>query len=240
MNKKFFNLFLALLLFVSLLTGCKTKDTTEYTAYAYGIVYNNYVAKATVTIQDNKVKKIMIDEALLPSEWAITDYDKEHDYIVTNNNQKYLKNIKIGDIVLSYKTINDRVTYGNDTIDSLDLYLATEKNAKWYYEALSNNKITIVDDTNNIITDLKFATNKLFKSVATYWPKDENTLGWRENISELIKGMEETNLSVEPKKDSNGKVVFENVTTKATLVGYMEYYKLAKVAYVNALNLMKK
>ena len=240
MNKKFFNLFLVLLLFVGLLTGCKKEDTNEYIADAYGIVYNNYVAKAIVTVQNNKVKKITIDEALLPSEWAITNYDKEHEYIVSYNDQKYLKNIKIGDIVLSYKNMNDRVTYGNDTIESLDLYLRSEKNAKWYYDALFNNKITIVDDSNNIITDLKFAVTNLFKSVATYWPKDENTLGWRENISELIKGMEETNLEVEPKKDENGKVVFNNVTTKATLVGYMEYYKLAKTAYVNALNMMKK
>ena len=240
MNKKFFNLFLVLLLFVGLLTGCKKEDMSEYTADAYGIVYNNYVAKAIVTVQNNKVKKITIDEALLPSEWAITNYDKEHEYIVSYNDQKYLKNIKIGDIVLSYKNINDRVTYGNDTIESLDLYLRSEKNAKWYYDALFNNKITIVDDKNNVITDLKFAVTNLFKSVANYWPKDENTLGWRENISELIKGMEETNLEVEPKKDANGKVVFNNVTTKATLVGYMEYYKLAKTAYVNALNMIKK
>ena len=52
--------------------------------------------------------------------------------------------------------------------------------------------------------------------------------------------MEETNLSVEPKKDENGKVVFDKVTTKATLTGYMEYYKLAKAAFENATKLMKK
>ena len=86
MNKKFFNLILVLLLFVGLLTGCKKEDMSEYTADAYGVVYNSYVAKAIVTVQNNKVKKIVIDEALLPSEWAITNYDKEHDYIKVNNN----------------------------------------------------------------------------------------------------------------------------------------------------------
>lgn len=239
MNKKFFNLCLVLLAVLCLLTGCKKKDMTEYTADAYGVVYNSYVCKATVTIQDGKVKRIMIDEALLPQDFATTDYENEHDYVINHNEKKYLKNIKIGDIVFNFSNKNDRVTYGNETIPSLDLYVGDSEKAKWYYESLNNNKLTIVDDSNNLITDLKFATTKLFKSVANYWPKDENTLGWKENIQELIKGMEETNLSVEPKKDANGKVVFDKVTTKATLTGYMEYYKLAKVAYDNALKMIK-
>ena len=240
MNKKFLNVFLVLLVCLCILTGCKKKDTTEYTASSYGVVYNSYVCKATVTVQNGEVKKITIDEALLPTDWATTTYDKEHDYVINHNDKKYLKNIKIGDYVFKFSNTNDVVSYGNDLIPSLGDYLKDEANAKWYYDALQGNKIYIVDDSNKVINDLKFATAKLFKSVADYWPKDENTLGWKENISELIKGMEETDLKVEPKKDTNGKVTFDKVTTKATLVGYLEYYKLAKVAYENALKMAEK
>ena len=54
------------------------------------------------------------------------------------------------------------------------------------------------------------------------------------NIKELINGMKATNLSVEPTMNSDKKVTFGNTMTQATLVGYSDYYALAKKALSNA------
>ena len=217
-----------------LLTGCKCNPKDERTGVAYGVVYNDYVARVEVKVVDGKITDIMIDEALLPSDWAMTDYKDAHDYVVDYNDKRYVKNVMIGDVTFSANVNDNNLTWGNDKVSNFGDFLRAGENAQWYYDSLKSNKVSIVDDENKVIQDLKFSTAKMFKSAGDYWKKTNTTLGWDENIKELIKGMLATNLETEPKYNDNKKVVFGNTVTGATLTGHKEYYALAKKALENA------
>jgi len=217
-----------------LLTGCKCSPADVKTGVAYGVVYNDYVARVEVKVIDGEVSDIMIDEALLPSDWAMTDFADEHDYVLDYKDQRYVKNVRIDEVTFSANIDNDNLTWGNDKVTNFGEFLKTGNNAQWYYDSLKNNKVSIVDDADKVIKDLKFKTAKMFKSAGDYWKKTDTTLGWDENIKELIKGMKETNLETEPKYNSNNKVVFGDTVTGATLTGHKEYYALAKKALENA------
>ena len=232
--KRILSLIFILFFGLVLLTGCKCSPAEVKTGVAYGVVYNDYVARVEVKLVNGEVADIMIDEALLPGDWAMTDYASEHDYVLDYNDQRYVKNVRIGDVTFSAKVDNDTLTWGNDKVTNFGEFLRAGSNAEWYYESLKNNKVSIVDDENKLIKDLKFKTAKMFKSAGDYWKKTSTTLGWDENIKELIKGMKATNLETEPKYNSNNKVVFGDTVTGATLTGHKEYYALAKKALENA------
>ncbi len=232
--KRILNLIFIFVFTLVLLTGCKCGPKDERTGVAYGVVYNDYVARVEVKVVDGEITDIIIDEALLPGDWAMTDYKDDHDYVVDYNDQRYVKNVMIGDVTFSANVENDNLSWGNDKVSSFGDFLRTGENAQWYYDSLKNNKVSIVDDANKVIKDLKFKTTKMFKSAGDYWKKTDTTLGWDENIKELIKGMKATNLETEPKYNSNNKVVFGETVTGATLSGHKEYYALAKKALENA------
>lgn len=232
--KRILSLIFIFVFITILLSGCKCAPMEEQTGVAYGVVYNDYVARVEVKAKDGKITNIIIDEALMPSDWAMTDFKDEHDYVVDYNDKRYVKNVKIGDVTLSANVNDNNLSWGNDKITSFGDYLKTGENAKWYYDSLKNNMVSIVDDTGQLIKDLKFNTTKMFKSAGDYWKKTDTTLGWDENIKELIKGMIATNLETEPTYNSDKKVTFGKTVTGATLTGYKEYYALAKKALENA------
>lgn len=224
------NKFLILILSLFLFTSCKCNQDVIDEGIAYGIVYNDYIGKASVKTVNNKISSITIDEAYLPSTWAKL---KSASSVATDtieiSNIIYPAYIKIDNQVLkanieNANTENAKVTWTNTTINDLSEYLKTESNAKWYYEALQNKKAYPCDSAGKKL-DLELLQTKYFKSEGGYWDK------WSTNISALCEGMVKNNLKNEPTVTDDSKIKFGDVVTSATLIGYQDYYNLAKKAY---------
>ncbi len=242
------NKILILLLSLFLLCGCRCSKDVMEEGIAYGIVYKDYVGRASVKTVNGKITSITIDEAFLPHTWGALKADSPKENATdepTNpsattdtieiDGTKYPTYIKIDQEILKASeydsktaendgTTNQKIMWSNTKIPNLYTYLQTESNAKWYYEALQNKKVYPCDSTGKKL-DLEFAKNKYFKSEGGYWDK------WEPNIKELTKGMVTDEFKNEPTMTEDSKVKFGETVTSATLAGYQDYYKLAKKAY---------
>lgn len=223
--KKLLILFLSLIAF----TSCKCNQDVIEEGIAYGIVYNDYVGKVSVKTINGKISNITIDEAYLPSIWAKLKTTKVATDIIEVSNTKYPTYIKIDDQVLKTTITNQdqenqKITWSNTKISDLKEYLNQESNAKWYFEALQNKKAFPCDSTGKKL-DLELQQAKYFKSEGNYWDK------WETNIKALTEGMIKNNFKTEPTVSSDEKIKFGDIVTSATLVGYKDYYNLAKKAY---------
>lgn len=223
--KKLLILFLSLIAF----TSCKCNQDVIEEGIAYGIVYNDYVGKVSVKTINGKISNITIDEAYLPSTWAKLKETKAATDIIEVSNTKYPAYIKIDDQILKTTITNQdqenqKITWSNTKITDLKEYLNQESNAKWYFETLQNKKAFPCDSTGKKL-DLELQQTKYFKSEGNYWDK------WETNIKALTEGMVKNNFKNEPTISSDQKIKFGDIVTSATLVGYKDYYNLAKKAY---------
>lgn len=236
---------ICLVLFLFLITscGCSCRNENEYFESAYGIVHKDYVGKATVTVRNKKVTKIEIDEAFLPHTWAEVASSKNtsNENTIEIDGAIYPKYIKIGEEILEaseydvndatgHGTTKQKVKWSNDKIENLYAYVKEDEHAKWYYETVTQKSVYPCDNTGEKL-DLTLKNSKFFKSEGGYWEGEQYNLGWKGNIEELIKGMISNNFKTEPSLNDESKIVFDGVTTGATLVDYADYYKIAKKAY---------
>lgn len=237
-NCKFFKNAILIVMLTLFLSGCGcngNKDMMEE-GIAYGIVYNDYVGRASVKTTNGKVTSISIDEVFLPHTWAVLkETSEETTNTIVIKDITYPEYIKIDEEILKASEYpetssstngakNQKVMWSNTKITNLHEYLKTESNAKWYYEAVKAKKVYPCDSTGKKL-DLSLKTDKYFKSEGGYWDK------WSSNIKELTDGMVKNEFKNEPTMTSDSKVAFGNTVTSATLVGYKDYYYLAKKAY---------
>lgn len=221
---------LILILSLLLFTSCKCNQDVIEEGIAYGIIYNDYVGKASVKTVNGKISTITIDEAYLPSTWAkLKTATKNATDMIEIANVKYPAYIKIDDQLLkgsveNQDSNNAKVIWSNEKINDLNEYLKTESNAKWYYEAVRNKKIYPSDSTGKKL-DCELLQTKYFKSEGGYWDK------WESNIKALTEGMIKNEFKNEPITTEDSKIKFGDIVTSATLVGYKDYYNLAKKAY---------
>lgn len=224
------NKILILLLSIFLITGCKCNKDVMEEGIAYGIVYENYVGKASVKTVNGKITTITIDEAYLPTTWAKLKTTDQTDGVVSANGSTYPEYVKVDEEILKITTTETdgsetvKITWSNSKISDLAEYLKMESNAKWYYEALKNNKAYPCDSTGKKL-DLELVQAKYFKSEGGYWDK------WAPNIEELCKGMVKNEFKEEPTMTEDSKVKFGDIVTSSTIASYKEYYNLAKKAY---------
>lgn len=227
---KIINKTLILLLSIFLLSSCKCNKDLMEEGIAYGIVYDNYVGRASVKTINGKISTITIDEAYLPTTWAKLKTTETNDNVVDISGTMYPKYIKIDEEILMVNATNtetkdnEKIVWSNSKITNLRDYLETESNAKWYYESLKNNKAYPCDSTGKKL-DLELVQTKHFKSEGGYWEK------WSPNIEELCKGMIKNEFKNEPTMTEDSKVKFGDIVTSSTIASYKEYYNLAKKAY---------
>lgn len=236
-------LILGIFLIILILGGCSCNKEITDTKSAYGIVHKDYVGKVTISIKSDEIETILIDEAFLPHTWAVLETTSTSEDIFSVDGVSYPKYIKIADEVLTASaydadkasedgTSRQKVKWSNDKIDNLYVYVKADEHAKWYFEALKAGNAYPSDKNGTKMAEYKLASNKLFKSEGGYWEGEGYVLGWKGNISELIKGMIKNEFKTEPSKNDDGKVVFGNITTSATLTDYNDYYQLARNAYL--------
>ena len=120
---------------------------------AYGFTYKDYIAVATVKVENEVVTSVVFDEYFLPSTWAkvkVLDTEVPSDVIVSGNSW-YGKYIVIGDknftgdlreqpLVIDNVTYsNQSVKYSSNGIDDLFVWLrSSEENMLWYAQAVEN------------------------------------------------------------------------------------------------------
>lgn len=260
------------------LVGCNNTDKPidnpkdkVGTATSYGLVNKTYVGAATVKVKNDKIEDVTYDEAFLPNTWAALNYTHEEGKELPDEVLHHLKNdqssyyakyisidgkvftgtIRENDLVIDeYTYVNQVVNYKSDTIDDLFSYLyKSEENAKWYYEAVKNNKAFICNKNGEKVESLPLLNDVgWFKSEGKYWPQSQtNPLGWKGNIDNLVeylKGKTLTDLDStkfmqdevgEDKDGYNYKYwTIDGVKTKVTMSDIYNYYKLAYNAYSKA------
>lgn len=218
MTKKLL-IFSSILLFVLTLglVGCnrpaddETPDNTPTTksASAYGIVHKAYVGKATVNVDNNKVKSVSYDEAFLPHTWANIKVElKEGEslpddvlaHVKGEETMHYAKYISIdgklftGSVREADLTLDDKaysaqvIKYSNEEIPDLFVYLYnSDANCEWYFNAAKNSKIFICDASGKKLETYP-SNNEYgwFKSEGKYWnDKESYPLGWKGNLEQL-------------------------------------------------------
>lgn len=248
MFKKIYILFI-FIMFSFVFIAC---GNTEKTGVAYGFTYKDYIAVATLKVENEEVTSATFDEYFLPSTWAKVKTQETNvpDDVVVSGNNWYGKFIVIGDknftgslraeplVIDSVTYSNQSVKYSSTGIDDLFVWLrASEANMKWYAEAIEANKAFVAksDFTKSTYetAGLVDSSNKLAfkKSLTNYWN------GWASNMEEIAKAIKGTKMGVAASNitQKDGKWVIGDVQSGATNVSLKEYYAVAQKAYDKAI-----
>jgi hypothetical protein len=247
MLKKIY-IFFIFILFSFVLMAC---GKTEKEGVAYGFTYKDYIAVATVKVENEVVTSVVFDEYFLPSTWAkvkVLDTEVPSDVIVSGNSW-YGKYIVIGDknftgdlreqpLVIDNVTYsNQSVKYSSNGIDDLFVWLrSSEENMLWYAQAVEENKVFVAKADYTTSTyetaGLVDSNNKLAfkKSLTNYWNN------WAPNMEEIAKAITGTKMGVADAdiKQQDGKWVIGDIQSGATNVSFKEYYAVAQKAYNKA------
>lgn len=258
-NKKIF--FIVIITFLIALTSCNSpivddnsnnnNDNQEKINYktAYGITYHDYVGMVKMTVADERIIYLDIDEVFMPSIWAMeTKKDTLSDYVTKTDEEKlvdanglgYAKYIRIGEKILIGTPYTEEeiekadfkrqvIRYYNADIKDLYEYLKDDKNAKWYVESVLNGKAYVCDKLGNRLDDTNLnPQGSFFKSSSLYWTTGEST--WSKNIQVFSNALVGSTLS-ESVTTEDGYIKVGDVVTSATMEGYLDYYNLVKKAY---------
>lgn len=238
--------FLVALTFVAALALAACNGDKKATAY--GLVHGHYVGEVTVTVANDKVKDVKIEEYFLPYSWAKVS-NEPGDLVVVVDGSKgasnYAKYIKIGDKLFTAEVLGEAksqtINYKADGVANLEEYVKTHDNAKWYVDQVKADKFFVANASGVKETTLTrndaTSNTSMKKSESGYWPKgDKYPLGWSGNVEAMIEAFVGEKLTAtETTKDATSKKwSFGTVETGATLTDFADYYKLAKAAYEQA------
>lgn len=118
---------------------------------------------------------------------------------------------------------------------------------QWYIEKMKAGEYYILKGEGNETYNVDFTSRSgstttkntwADKSQNGYWPANDSSLGWKENISRLEKAIKTYGLEVytgEETKGDNGYMLGVN-PTGATIADYHQYMAIAKAAYEQAKN----
>ena len=241
--KKIFLSFMFVFLFV--LTSCDSSmgnnsgensnnnnDSKDMVTYrtAYGITYSDYVGMVKLTVSDDVIVYLDIDEVFLPNVWAMeTKADTLKDYvtnttdekIVDNNGLGYAKYIKIGEKILIGTPYTDAEIEKADFKRQVIRYY----NAKWYVLEVLKGNAYVCDKLGAKVEskDLN-SQGSFFKSSSLYWTTGEST--WSKNIQLFSNALVGTSLKEEVSVE-DGYIKVGDIVTSATLEGYMDYYNIS-------------
>ena len=240
-------LFSFLMLFVALLSAatlsaCKGK---EVTATGYGIVQDNYVGYAKVTVKKDEITKVEIDEVFLPVDWASTSAAVEG--LTESFQGKYSPVVVAKYVVIDGKKFTGTpnaegttVIYSAEGIADLKAYVsANETNAEWYAEAIlaGKAKATLADFTTEVSFAYKGKSEGWTKLTTDYWPTTQGGLGYKANIAALNATFVGSKLGINAnniKNGKNGKVDFDGIQSESTVLAGKDYYNLVLNGYNKA------
>ena len=231
--KKIF--FIVIITFLIALTSCNSpivddnsnnnNDNQEKINYktAYGITYHDYVGMVKMTVADERIIYLDIDEVFMPSIWAMeTKKDTLSDYVTKTDEEKLVDANGLG--YAKYIRIGEKILIGTPYE-----YLKDDKNAKWYVESVLKGKAYVCDKLGNRLDDTNLnPQGSFFKSSSLYWTTGEST--WSKNIQVFSNALVGSTLS-ESVTTEDGYIKVGDVVTSATMEGYLDYYNLVKKAY---------
>jgi len=246
--KKILGLFLFLTLAV-VVTACGEK---EKTGTGYGLVHKNYVGEVKVSQKGKKITNVEVEEYFLLSSVGTLAASDSYDVTETGNVVKintekdatkdakykyYAKYILVDNKLFTGSEKENDIQYLNSDNKEIKDIVKEQDAAKNYAEAAKNGKVFIVDNatatTKSTTLTLTGDVAKSFqKSKTEYWKEGGHGLGWKKNIEHFVASMKETGIDVTfTKKDS--KWVAGDHTSSATIVDFLDYHAVAKLALAN-------
>ena len=217
--------------------------TPSGTSAAYGYVHSNGVGKATVTITNGQLTDATLDEACVPTQVKAAEEDGE--YTVKDGNNIFYKTVKWGGVTAVYDAEAKAYKVGEKLLinkGAEDSYFAlTEEgalNAQIYFEAVANNKVTVLTSKNTRGDATIMTAEKLLKSKNGYWTVEAPALGWKGNVEKLLAYVKANGVGGTLEKDGTWKDG-NGVDTGATWTDMNNYFNLFKKASANVENLVK-
>jgi hypothetical protein len=242
------------------LFGC---SPAEQSAVAYGITHKDYVGVATVTVENDVIKDVALEEYYLPYTWAkvaVTSTTAPADVVVltttsgeTVTTSWYAKYIVIGDRNFTGEArteslVVDGITYSKQTVkyvasDVDDLFvwlLDSGDNCAWYVAQLETGTAYVAKDTFAVNTTLYpwNQGNGFTKSATGYWYGSSYPLGWEGNMDEVVAAVIGTAPTADAVLSQDAETKFWSIgdtVTGATLTDFADYYRIIVAAFDKAI-----
>lgn len=186
------------------LAACKEDETNEEAAVAYGLVHGgSYVGKATVEVdKDGKVTDATLNEVCLPTYVTADDSVAAEDKVtvtVTDHGSEveksYYKTVSYGDVTLTYDATAKDYKSGSTTMAE---FFQTEANAKAFFEAVMENKVSVSVGGENKTDIMNKAS--LCKEENGYWTtkddEDNSYSRWKVNRDATVEYVKENGVQM--------------------------------------------
>lgn len=246
-------LFIMVLLVSLGLVACQETDSSYTHGYgiSYGLVHGHYVGVSEVVINDSdEVVSVKFDEYFLPYTFAeVVVADPQNlpsdvlPVIGSRGTKHYAKYVSINGTMFTGEVSGDAgsqaIIYSTSGVDNIETWAKTEANAKIYVDAVKANKVFIANEDGTKSNYEMANTNAKLgwtKSATGYWTNPTSyPLGWGGNIKAITDALVGTKpIASEEMITSNNTWEIDGLVTGATLVDFVDYYKVIQQAYHNA------
>jgi len=247
-------LFIMALLASFVLVACQDTEPSYTHGYgvSYGLVHGHYVGVSEVVVNLNdEVMSVKFDEYFLPYSFAaVVVEDTENlptdvlPVVGSRGTTYYAEYVSINGTIFTGAVSGDSgsqmITYSTPGVANIEDWVKVEANAKIYVDSVKADKVFIANqDGTKSNYEMSNTNAKLgwTKSSTGYWTNPSSyALGWGGNMKAITDSLVGTKLhATEDQIISNSTWEVDGLVTGATLVDFIDYYKVIQQAYINAL-----